>query len=187
MTSQLAGAVFLGVVRAWRQEANSDFCRERRKFPWSDIDGGHAWFSCLKNSSKLPFLLWHAINSREKREQSLFIEDSCCWAFEIFFLEGVSKKERLFLLIGSSRVFVRCSKRSEMNVSHCFTPRSSICSSLIPLLRLPPPLYLTRSSLCPLLQKGSQGRQVHPRVTWHLCGTLLDNPSQLHDGCLFQV
>ena len=59
-----------------------------------------------------PIHFWQAINKRENREQSLFIDGSCCWAFEDFFLAGVSKNESLFLVIGSRRDVFRSISRS---------------------------------------------------------------------------
>ena len=44
-----------------------------------DNDGGHAWFSCSKNSSIFPQRICDAIYSLEKREQSFFRDESCCW------------------------------------------------------------------------------------------------------------
>ena len=114
----------------WREDARLDFCRGRRKCPSSARDGGQAWFSCLKNSSKSPFLIWQAINKHEKNEQSLFIEDGCCWAFEDFFLAGVSKNDSLFMVIGSRRGVFLYISLSLMNVSHCFIPVFPICCIL---------------------------------------------------------
>lgn len=55
--AMLVGGTFRGVVKAWKQVVSSDVCLGRCRFPSSEIDGGHAWFSWLKNSSKSPFLV----------------------------------------------------------------------------------------------------------------------------------
>lgn len=86
----LVGGTFRGIVKAWKQVVSSDVFLVRRRFPSFELDGGHAWFSWLKNYSKSPFLVRAA-------KQSLFIDESCCCAFEVFFLKESSKKETLFL------------------------------------------------------------------------------------------
>ena len=74
-----------------RLTINSDFFIGRLKFPWSDKDGWQPWFSCLKNSSRSSFLVWQEMQSLEKREHSLFIDDSC-WVALDDFCEDVAKK-----------------------------------------------------------------------------------------------
>ena len=61
----------------------------------------------------------------EKREQSLFIDDSC-WAALDVSLGDVMKKLSLFLVIGSERGFFFSTRRSDMNVSHCSFPKDSM-------------------------------------------------------------
>ena len=53
----------------------SDLCQ----FSACPCDGGHAWFSCSKNSSIFPSRICDATYSLEKREQSFFRDESCCW------------------------------------------------------------------------------------------------------------
>ena len=122
-TSKFLGIWLSGAVSAWRDSVSSDFFFGRRKFPWSDNDGGQPWFSCLKNSSRS--LIWQEMYILEKREQSLFIDDSC-WVALDDFLEDVVKKLSLFLVIGSERGFFFSMRRSEINVSHCSFPRDSM-------------------------------------------------------------
>ena len=52
-----------------------------------DNDGGHAWFSCSKNSSIFPSRICDAMYNLEKREQSFFRDESCCWDLD-FSLTG---------------------------------------------------------------------------------------------------
>ena len=61
----------------------------------------------------------------EKREESLFIDDSCWVAFDDL-LEDAVKKLSLFLVIGSEKGFFFSMRRSEINVSHCSFPKDSM-------------------------------------------------------------
>ena len=60
--SMIVASIALGtsvrrVVLASRRSVSSYFFLGRRSFPRYDKDGGHPWFSCLKNSSKSPSLV----------------------------------------------------------------------------------------------------------------------------------
>ena len=50
--------------------------------PAVDSEGGHAWFSCLKNSSRFPSLVWQPMYNHEKSSTSHLRELSCCLPFD---------------------------------------------------------------------------------------------------------
>ena len=52
--------------------------------PMCHNDNGHAWFSYSKNSSIFPSHICDAMYNLERREQSFFRDESCCWDFDFF-------------------------------------------------------------------------------------------------------
>ena len=67
--------------------------------PFCDSEGENLWFSCEKNSSRLPFLVWQPIKSLENKEQFLFRVAICSFARSVFFTLETSNSSSLFLLI----------------------------------------------------------------------------------------
>ena len=74
--------------------------------PICESAGGHAWFSCMNNSSRLPSRISDAVNNPENREESFFREDTCSFVLDFSPTGGRLKRGRLFLLIGSVMGFV---------------------------------------------------------------------------------
>ena len=58
-----------------KQLTISDFVPSRN-LPIFESDGGHAWFSCEKNSSRSPSRVWQDMYSLEKSEQSFLRDDN---------------------------------------------------------------------------------------------------------------
>ena len=86
-------------------------------FPDLMTTAGQPWFSCLKNSSRSPSLVWQEMYILEKRKQSPFIVDSCLVAFDDFFEDVPRYRVR--------RGFFS-SRPSEINVLHCSFSKDSM-------------------------------------------------------------
>ena len=74
--------------------SNFDPCRS---WPISEMDGGHAWFSCSKKLSRLLCLGWQAMWKREKRVQFVFKDATCSLLLDLSFVSGVLNSANLFL------------------------------------------------------------------------------------------
>ena len=86
-----------------KQGSRSDFCPSL-SFPIDAKDSGSDWFSCLKNFSRLPSLIWHAMYNRAKGLQSLFREEICVFILILSF--GLPNTGSLFLEMVSETALV---------------------------------------------------------------------------------
>ena len=112
-------------TRSSKQFTRLDF-DPLRIWPSCEIAGGYAWFSYLKNSSKLPCLICEAMYNLENREQSFFREDTCSCPFDFSRAGGLLNNGRLFLLIGSNNGTVCSTRRSFTYKVYCCSPSFSI-------------------------------------------------------------
>ena len=72
---------------------SSDVFVGRHSFSRLDREGGQAWFSCLKNSSRSPSLDWHEIYNFANNAQFVLRVETCCDALDILRI-GVLNKWR---------------------------------------------------------------------------------------------
>ena len=96
ITTSLEGAATLDSPCLSRHSKRSDFLQDR-SFPCWDNEGEHDWFSCWKNASKLPSLVWQAMNNLENNKQSF-------WRYATFSF-AVECPLKDFILISGSLFF----------------------------------------------------------------------------------
>ena len=106
---------------AWRQEIKWALVPDL-SWPSFESAGGHAWFSCLKNSSRFPFLDWQEMYSLENNEQSFFKAVTVPFGMELGLHFWFEKRGSLFFRIGEFTDCERLSKRSSMKVLYCSSP-----------------------------------------------------------------
>ena len=91
--SMVMGSISLGIfscglVKDWRHSASSDFFWGRCNLPSCDSNGGQLWFSCWKNRSRFPSLVWQEMYNLEKGKQSFLADDNCCLVLDATFHAG---------------------------------------------------------------------------------------------------
>ena len=118
------GVIDVFSVRFSRHFSKSDFTICGRS-PNFEMEGGYAWFSWAKNSSRLPWRTWQEMCNWENREQFCFREVTSSFSFEGDFL-GLLNNANLLSFITSVTSFLCFIRHSSKNIWNCSWPAFSI-------------------------------------------------------------